>query len=368
MRVRTVGFTLFSLLLLACVGYLSLAGASPSGEIASQFSSYYWRYHGQRTLGYVESTPLQTPDGMVVQYFEKGRLEDHQGLAADQSWKLMFGRLTVELIERAPELSIDGLPLTYGELAQYAERLPAPSALAHGTLAQPGGTFVPFNTALTPEPGYVVGEAFWRYMNRPDLFPGGWLHDIGLPLTRAFEVSAQKGDQPRTITVQAFERAILTYDPQNPAEWQVERANLGTAMLQTLGLSPLHAQPDLNKRIVVDLTLQHMYAYEGERIVLDAPVSTGRDGFQTPTGEFAIYAKYERKTMRGSAKGEKWVVPNVPHAMFFNGGVALHGTYWHNKFGTGARLSHGCVNLPLEAAAWLFDWAPVGTPVIVIRS
>jgi lipoprotein-anchoring transpeptidase ErfK/SrfK len=51
--------------------------------------------------------------------------------------------------------------------------------------------------------------------------------------------------------------------------------------------------------------------------------------------------------------------------MYINGGVALHGTYWHNLFGSGARPSHGCVNLPLRAAKWLYGWAPVGTPVRV---
>jgi lipoprotein-anchoring transpeptidase ErfK/SrfK len=69
--------------------------------------------------------------------------------------------------------------------------------------------------------------------------------------------------------------------------------------------------------------------------------------------------------MRGSINGESWVVPDVPHAMYFNGSVALHGTYWHNLFGSGVRISHGCVNLPLDAAAWLYDWAPVGTTVDV---
>jgi lipoprotein-anchoring transpeptidase ErfK/SrfK len=51
--------------------------------------------------------------------------------------------------------------------------------------------------------------------------------------------------------------------------------------------------------------------------------------------------------------------------MYINGGVALHGTYWHNNFGTGTRMSHGCINLPLSSAAWLYDWAPLGTPVRV---
>jgi lipoprotein-anchoring transpeptidase ErfK/SrfK len=63
--------------------------------------------------------------------------------------------------------------------------------------------------------------------------------------------------------------------------------------------------------------------------------------------------------------GETWVVPNVPNVMYINGSVALHGAYWHNLFGSGVRLSHGCINLPLESAAWLYKWAPVGTNVIV---
>ena len=119
------------------------------------------------------------------------------------------------------------------------------------------------------------------------------------------------------------------------------------------------------KRIVVNLSKQWLYAYEDDRLVFDAPVATGRDGMNTPTGNFQIYAKLPVQTMDGVTDGKYWVVPNVPHVMYFSGGVALHGTYWHNLFGTGARPSHGCVNLPLKSAAWLYEWAPVGTPVRV---
>ena len=54
----------------------------------------------------------------------------------------------------------------------------------------------------------------------------------------------------------------------------------------------------------------------------------------------------------------------MPSVMYFYLGVALHGTYWHNSFGTGVRLSHGCVNQPLDVAAMLYNWAPLGTPVL----
>jgi lipoprotein-anchoring transpeptidase ErfK/SrfK len=115
----------------------------------------------------------------------------------------------------------------------------------------------------------------------------------------------------------------------------------------------------------VDLSDQWLYALEGDTIIFDAPVSTGRDGFNTPVGRFAIYHKTASQTMRGCAGGECWNVPNVPHAMYIVGGVALHGTYWHNQFGSGVRRSHGCVNLPLKSAAWVYGWAPLGTPVTV---
>jgi lipoprotein-anchoring transpeptidase ErfK/SrfK len=117
--------------------------------------------------------------------------------------------------------------------------------------------------------------------------------------------------------------------------------------------------------IIVDLSDQWLYAYNGEQLVFDAPVSTGKDGFNTPPGRFAVYAKLRSQTMEGTLGGEYYRVPNVPSVMYINGGVAIHGTYWHNQFGTGVRRSHGCINLPVKAAAWLFEWAPMGTPVTV---
>jgi lipoprotein-anchoring transpeptidase ErfK/SrfK len=128
---------------------------------------------------------------------------------------------------------------------------------------------------------------------------------------------------------------------------------------------PAPAPSGRGKSIEINISTQWLYAYENGVEVFNAPVATGKDGFNTPTGVYKVYAKVPLQTMRGSINGESWVVPDVPHAMYFNGSVALHGTYWHNLFGSGVRISHGCVNLPLDAAAWLYDWAPVGTTVDV---
>ena len=146
---------------------------------------------------------------------------------------------------------------------------------------------------------------------------------------------------------------------------------LGLLLAAILGLcgTPQQARAEETagyRAIVVSIGDQWLYAYEDDLLVFDAPVSTGRDGFDTPIGEFAIYAKLDMQTMSGNIDGEEYYVPDVPNVMYIYGGVALHGTYWHDMFGTGVRMSHGCINLPLDAAAWLYDWADIGTPVTVI--
>ncbi len=126
------------------------------------------------------------------------------------------------------------------------------------------------------------------------------------------------------------------------------------------------ARPKAQKTIVVSVGQQMLWAYKGDKVVLSSYVSTGRVGFDTPVGSYAVLTKFPSQTMEGVIGGEYYNVPDVPWVLYFtNSGHALHGTYWHNNFGT--PMSHGCVNLPLDVAAWLYDWAPVGTPVRVIR-
>jgi lipoprotein-anchoring transpeptidase ErfK/SrfK len=350
------------------VGVLSLlpwSSAFALGEnyVGRQFRQFYESRDGIRILGHPQGG-IRTIGGYPSQYFEKGRLEDHRNEVKDGAWSLMYGRLTAELIERAPDALANDTNLTYADLRRAsAEMTLVPVGFGGGTLTVDGGVFVPLDARLGVAPGYVVPPYFWSYINRSDLFPGGWLHDVGLPLTNVVSAQTVKKGERRTIVMQAFERTVLTYDPLNPDGWQVERGNIGSDSLRADGtLPPRQAGP---KRIEVDLSEQWLYAYNGDELIFDAPVSTGKDGFNTPTGSYKVYLKYRSQTMRGSLGGESWVVPDVPHVMYFNGSVALHGAYWHNNFGTGVRSSHGCVNLPLDAAAVLWDWAPEGTSVIV---
>jgi lipoprotein-anchoring transpeptidase ErfK/SrfK len=116
------------------------------------------------------------------------------------------------------------------------------------------------------------------------------------------------------------------------------------------------------KWIEVNLTTQTLYVYRGSTIISSSLVSTGKPGFSTPTGTFKITAKFVSVTMAGCANGECWDTPAVPWDMLFReGGFYIHGAYWHHDFGK--VRSHGCVNLPVPYAEWLYSWTPIGTRV-----
>jgi lipoprotein-anchoring transpeptidase ErfK/SrfK len=111
--------------------------------------------------------------------------------------------------------------------------------------------------------------------------------------------------------------------------------------------------------IDVNLSEQMVYAYEGDTVVNSFLVSTGTWQHPTVTGQYRIYVKYRYADMTGPG----YYLPDVPFTMYFYEGYGLHGTYWHHNFGT--PMSHGCVNLRTEDAAWLYDFADVGTLVNV---
>ncbi len=111
--------------------------------------------------------------------------------------------------------------------------------------------------------------------------------------------------------------------------------------------------------IDVNLTQQTLYAYAGDTVVNSFLVSTGTWLHPTVTGKYHIYVKLRYTDM----SGPDYYLPNVPYTMYFYEGYGLHGTYWHHNFGT--PMSHGCVNLSIPDAAWLYDFSSVGTLVSV---
>lgn len=111
--------------------------------------------------------------------------------------------------------------------------------------------------------------------------------------------------------------------------------------------------------IDVNLSQQMVYAYEGDVMVNAFVVSSGTWQYPTVTGQYNVYVKYLYKDMWG----DDYYLPDVPYTMFFYDGYAIHGTYWHNNFGV--PMSHGCVNMTIPDAGWIYQWASVGTMVNV---
>lgn len=130
--------------------------------------------------------------------------------------------------------------------------------------------------------------------------------------------------------------------------------------------SSVHAQEiyTTGKLITVDIGKQKVFAWEGGKVVFETIASTGMRYTPTVTGTFKIQRKIPVADMKGNYPPyPPYHLKNVPNHMYFYGGYAIHGAYWHNKFGQ--RVSHGCVNVPVAASQWLFNWADVGTQVVV---
>ncbi|MGH2533478.1 MAG: L,D-transpeptidase family protein [Thermomicrobiales bacterium] len=122
--------------------------------------------------------------------------------------------------------------------------------------------------------------------------------------------------------------------------------------------------PPGRKWIEVNLSTQYLIAWEGYTRVRETYVSTGRPGFDTPTGTFYVNTKLYSQTMSGCLQGECYYVPDVPFVMYFtNVGHAIHGAYWHNNFGN--VMSHGCINLPVWFSEWLYYWTSYSTPIVI---
>jgi lipoprotein-anchoring transpeptidase ErfK/SrfK len=121
-----------------------------------------------------------------------------------------------------------------------------------------------------------------------------------------------------------------------------------------------------DKMLDVNVVTKQMYAYQNGQLVNSWAISAGAPQTPTNIGQFKIYAKYSVQDMRGfNPDGSKYFQPHVPWVNYFSGGDAVHGNYWRpaSVFGN-VNTSHGCVSLPVDEAAWVYNWAPIGTTVI----
>ena len=123
------------------------------------------------------------------------------------------------------------------------------------------------------------------------------------------------------------------------------------------------------KWLDVNLSKQTVVLYEGERPVFATLISSGEAGLEDPKhttatkrGIFRIHTKHITATMSSSEVGEEFELRDVPYVQYFDKeGYALHGAYWHDRFGV--PKSHGCINLAPEDARRIFHWTEPQVPI-----
>ena len=119
---------------------------------------------------------------------------------------------------------------------------------------------------------------------------------------------------------------------------------------------PRPEEIDTHKWVSVDLYEQVAIAYEGDEPVFATLISSGLEDWPTNEGFFHVYYRSTRKMMSGAyRKPDFYYLQEVPWTMFYDDQIALHGAYWHDGFGY--RRSHGCVNMTVTDAHWLFQWS-----------
>ncbi len=238
--------------------------------------------------------------------------------------------------EQAEAPSRPHIPLEQPLLIAPLERLSRWSPLSPG--------------ALIPALALVFGLVLW-YGNLPA--------DAGNPQLSSAPVAKASYTPTPTNTPTPTATPTATATPTNtptptPSPTNTPRPNVSFDYV----VDP-EQMADEGRWINVDLGEQRITAYEGSTPVRSYVVSTGTWRTPTVTGQFRIYVKLRSTPMSGPG----YYLPGVPYTMYFYQGYAIHGTYWHNNFGT--PMSHGCVNLRTDDASWMFDFASVGTLVNV---
>ena len=176
-----------------------------------------------------------------------------------------------------------------------------------------------------------------------------------------------------------FFAADLVDRAQNTAHWNVGGITVDPQRPQH-SITGQILYPGDGKKIIVSLSRETLYAYDGARLALQTLVTTGNPALPTPTGTYSVMAKYHPYEFISPwpSGSQYWYPPSLAqYAMLFrDGGYFLHDAPWRSAFGPGTNGAgqpgtnyggtHGCVNIPPAAMIFLWNWTPPGTTVLVV--
>jgi len=192
--------------------------------------------------------------------------------------------------------------------------------------------------------------------------------EITAPLARPFAwmlASASPSSYPGGPENPTYEK-IPRYTPLNIYgveivdgwEWYLIGPNQWIQQIRVAKVKPVARPAEIaitDRWVAVDLFEQTAVAYEGDRMAFATLISSGLPQWSTYEGLFQIYQRWVRGPMTGaSGQVDFYYIEQIPYIMYFDNDIALHGAYWHDRFGY--RQSHGCVNLSIMDAKWLYDF------------
>ncbi|HTB78850.1 MAG TPA: L,D-transpeptidase [Polyangiaceae bacterium] len=223
------------------------------------------------------------------------------------------------------------------------------------------GMFVPKEHVLVHDPK-VEFEGVW--LNAPGEMrhlPLGWITN-----PHQWKYTFDDGKMHRNEHVDRFTIVQLTGKKQvveDKSYWETADGWWMRAMDGTVtnpGSPPRNLAPG-ERWIDVNLGLESLVAFEGEKPVFATIISSGRHDddpvkdHHTRPGEFRVREKHISATMdNDTATDGPYSIEDVPWIMYFDGSTALHGAFWHSRFGH--ERSHGCVNMTPHDAHELFGW------------
>lgn len=353
-----------------------------TGHAVRGYMLDYWRANGAASVyGNPISEPFGAANGLYSQAFERGVFQfSPEWMWTDDAAVRLMPIGTREVREDRLNTRSDGRR-TGADRRASAWRPGSESTVRTEEITYEAGRFS--NTT-----GYSIFGQFAEWYDSHE----GWFY-MGAPIS---EPHMERG-----LTVQYFENGILMQNAEGavvpaplprekpeiygidttPVE-QADRPEFTETLFYKNG-NPAGVDTSTlsgRKRIDISIGEQMMRVYQGDTLVLEQDISTGLAPNDTEIGAFHIRIKFEKQDMAGFTSdtgevvglaggdgiqtGNQYMVKDVPHVMYFNyQAEALHGAYWHSNFGQ--RMSHGCVNQPLETAAYMYDFAPLGTPVNV---
>jgi hypothetical protein len=228
-----------------------------------------------------------------------------------------------------------------------------------GWLGIEGGHWIHRADALESSPSYFNGV----------LLPENWEHPfawvLDLSYTYVSETPGGPASQETGRFLQRYEM-VWIFDTATDADgwnWFLIGPNQWVKQTFVSKVEPLKEFPEevTGRWVSVDLYEQTLIAYQDHQPVFATLVASGIPPHETNEGLFTVWARVARDAMSGATGApDAYALQSVPWVMYFDDSISLHGTYWHDLFGY--RQSHGCVNLTISDARFIFEWMQESEP------